>query len=249
MNLNDFVKAHAATQYLGASASTQATGGLGLVAQAGLKKADQRIQAQVDKTTAQLSTFGKLQSAVSGTQTAARGLGILGSTSTAAAQKSAASDFTSAFNAALASAKTAAAQPGDTATGQSANRTSTNLLRAVGADSATVDALKKVGFSLNAGGSLALDTKQLDAAQKADPAGVRATLNTLGQQVFNAATQELAGNGNVGLSLSTLSQRSGILKSQQATLSALGQGASPTQSNTGFGSWANWGVSAYQQSR
>jgi NADH dehydrogenase/NADH:ubiquinone oxidoreductase subunit G len=248
MNINDFVKTYAATQYLGGSASAQATGGLSLVAQAGLKKANQRIQAQVDKTTAQLSTFGKLQSAVSGTQIAARGLGILGSTSTAAAQKSAASDFTSAFNTALASAKTAAAQPGEPAAAQSANRTSNNLLRAVDADSATVEALKKVGFSLNAGGSLVLDTKQLDAAQKADPAAVRATLNTLGQQVFNAANQELASNGNVGLSLTTLNQRSGTLKSQQATLNALGQGASPTQSSTGFGSWANWGVSAYQQS-
>lgn len=248
MNINDFVKAHAATQYLGASASAQATSGLSLVAQAGLKKAEQRIQAQVDKTTAQLSTFGKLQSAVSDTQIAARGLGVLGSSSTAAAQKSAASDFTSAFNAALASAKTNATQPGDAAAAQSASRTSNNLLRAVGADSATVDALKKVGFSLNTGGSLVLDTKQLDAAQKADPAGARATLNTLGQQVFKAASQELAGSGNVGLSLSTLNQRSGILKSQQATLSALGQGASPTQSNTGFGNWTNWGVSTYQQS-
>lgn len=248
MNLNDFVKAHSATQYLGASASTQATGGLGLVAQAGLKKADQRIQAQVDKTTAQLSTFGKLQSAVSGTQIASRGLGVLGNTSTAATQKSAASDFTSAFNAALASAKTSAAQPGDTTAAQSASRTGNNLLRALGTEPATVDALKKVGFSLSASGSLVLDSKQLDAAQKADPAGVRATLNALGQQVFKAASQELAGSGNVGLSLSTLNQRSGILKSQQATLSALGQGTSPAQSNTGFGSWTNWGVSAYQQS-
>ncbi|APW44456.1 flagellar filament capping protein FliD [Rhodoferax saidenbachensis] len=247
MNLNDFVKAHSATQYLGASASTQATGGLSLAAQAGLKKADQRIQAQVDKTTAQLSSFGKLQSAVSGTQLAARGLGILGNTSTATAQKSAASDFTSAFNAALASAKTTATQPGDTAAVQSASRTGKNLLSALGADTATVDALKKVGFSLNASGSLVLDSTKLDAAQKADPAAVRATLNKLGKQVFNAATQELASNGNVGLSLSTLNQRSGILKSQQATLSALGQDNSPTPSNTGFGSWTNWGVSAYQQ--
>jgi hypothetical protein len=248
MNINDFVKAHSATQYLGAGASTQAANGLGGAAQAGLKKADQRIQAQVDKTTAQLSSFGKLQSAVSGTQIAARGLGILGSTSTATAQKTAASDFTRAFNAALASAKTTAAQPGDTATAQSASRTSNNLLRAVSTDPATVDALKKVGFSLNANGSLVLDSKQLDAAQKADPAAVRATLNKLGQRVFNAATQELSGNGNVGLSLSTLNQRSGILKSQQATLSALGQGASPAPTNTGFGNWTNWGVSAYQQS-
>lgn len=248
MNINDFVKTHSAAQYLGTSASTQATGSLNQVAQAGLKKAGQRIQAQVDTTTAQLSAFGKLQSAVSGIQTAARGLGILGSASTAAAQKSAASDFTLAFNTALASAKTGVAQPGDTAAAQSASRTGNNLLRAVGADSATVEALKKVGFSLNTGGSLVLDTKQLDAAQKSDPAAVRATLSALGQQVFNAATQELAGNGNVGLSLSTLNQRSSILKSQQNTLSTLGQSASPTPSSTGFGSWTNWGVSAYRQS-
>ncbi len=247
MNINDFVTSQSASQYLGTGASTQAAGGLSAAAQAGLKKADQRIQAQVDTTSAQLSSFGKLQSAVSSAQIAAHALGSLGSTSTAVAQKSAASNFTSAFNAALGAAKTTAALPGDTASAQSASRTSRDLLRVVHTDTATVDSLKKIGLSVNTGGNLVLDGKQFDAAQKADPAGVRATLNKLGQQVFNATAQELASNGNVGLTLSSLNQRSGILKSQQSTLNTLAQTAAPAQSSTGFSPW-NWGIAAYQNS-
>lgn len=230
MNIGDFVKSNWANQYLASGAGTQATTGLSASAQAGLKKADQRIQAQVDTTTAQLSSFGKLKSSVSDAQIAARALGNLASTTSPVAQKSAASQFVSAFNGVVNTAKATAAVPGESSASLSASRTSKDLVRSVSADAAAVDALKKVGLSVNSDGTLALDAKKFDAAQKADPNGVRATLVKVGQRSYTTATKELGAEGNVGLSLSALNQRSGILKSQQATLASLGQSPSTAQS-------------------
>ncbi len=65
MKINDFVVANSARTYLGLSAKTQATGSVTATGQSGLEKADKRIQAQVDVTSAQLSSFGKLKSSVS----------------------------------------------------------------------------------------------------------------------------------------------------------------------------------------
>ena len=67
MNINDFVKANAVALYLGTNASQQTgnAGKTGLAAQPGFQKAEKRIQAQVDVATAQLSSFGKLKSALS----------------------------------------------------------------------------------------------------------------------------------------------------------------------------------------
>jgi flagellar capping protein FliD len=245
MNINDFITANAAARYTGTQSSTQSAGSVNAATSAGLVKAEKRIQAQVDTTSAQLSSFGKLKSSVSGAQLAARSLGALSSTTTSAAEKTAATSFVTAFNSAITTAKTTAAVPGETAAALSANRASKDLLHTVSADSATLESLKKIGFNLGSDGTLALDAKKFDAAQKADATGVRATLVKIGQLVDNTASKELATNGNVGLSLSTLNQRSSILKSQQSTLSSLSQPTSATQSsinNSAFG----FGVAAYQ---
>jgi hypothetical protein len=248
MNINDFVSTGAAAKYLASNSNSQSTTGVNAAAPAGLLKAEKRIQAQVDTTSTQLSSFGKLKSSVSSAQIAARALGSLTSTASSAAEKTAANAFVSAFNSATNTAKTAAAVPGETAaTSNSATRVSKDLLRTVGADAATIDALKKVGFSVNTDGNLVLDAKKFDAAQKADPTGVRATLTKLGQQVDKTATKELATDGNVGNSLSSLNQRATVLKSQQSALMSLGQTTSSTQSSSSTGAFS-FGLSAYQSS-
>ncbi len=248
MNINDIVNLNAASKYLGTNTSAQSTNSVNGAVSTGLEKAEKRIQAQVDTTSTQLSSFGKLKSSVSGAQIAGRALGGLTSTGTSAAEKTAATQFVSAFNSAVNTAKTTAAVAGETtAASNSATRVGKDLLRAVGSDAATIGALKKIGFSLNADGNLVLDAKKLDAAQKADPAAVRATLTQLGQQVDKTATKELAADGNVGTSLSSLNQRSAVLKGQQSALASVAQSTTASQSSSKTGAF-NYGLSAYQNS-
>ena len=249
MNINDFINTNAASKYLGSKTSTQSASSLKSTAPAGLEKAEKRIQTQVDTTSTQLSSFGKLKSSVSGAQIAARTLGSLTSTTSSAAEKTAATNFVSAFNSAIQTAKATAAVPGETsAASNSAARVSKDLLRTVGADAATMDALKKVGFSVNTDGNLVLDAKKFDAAQKANPTGVRATLTKLGQQVDKTATKELAADGNVGTSLTSLNQRATLLKNQQSALTALGQTRTTASQNSSITGAFNFGLSAYKSS-
>lgn len=248
MNINDIVNANTASKYLGTNASAQSASSVNGATSAGLQKAEKRIQAQVDTTSTQLSSFGKLKSAVSDAQIAARALGSLSSTASSTAEKTAATQFVSAFNSAIKTAQSTAAVAGETsAASNSAGRVGKDLLHAVGSDAATISALKKIGFNLNADGNLVLDAKKFEAAQKADPAAVRATLTKLGQQVDKTATKELAADGNVGTSLSSLSQRSAVLKGQQSALASVAQTTTSTQNSSNTGAF-NFGLSAYQNS-
>jgi len=253
MNISDILNASAANKLVNTSPKTaaQATDSLSPVEQA-LKKTSTRIQAEVDATTTQLSSFGQLKSTISNTQLAAGALGKLESTASSASVKTAASNFVSAFNTTLGSAKTTATVPGSsTAATQSASRTGRDLSRAVTTDVRTFDALKKLGFSMGSDGRLALDSKKFEAAQKADPAGTQATLSKIGKQVETAAVKELASDGGVNGSMSSLKARSSLLKTQQTSLADLAKitaAATSTANNTTSAS--NWsqgfGISAYQ---
>jgi len=193
--------------------ATQASSGTNAVAQA-MKKADARLQSQVDTTGTQLSSLGKLKSAVADMQASAHALGGLTAASPAADVKAAASSFTAAFNTSLGSAKAAASAMGTRQVGG-------ELARSVSANSANLDALKKIGFKQLADGSLSLDAGKLDAALKADPAGVQAALGKLGQAADAVATKELATGGHVAAPLASLTQRAGALKTQQNALLAM----------------------------
>jgi hypothetical protein len=253
MNISDTLNATAANNLASAKAKTsaQATAGLSPVQQS-LQKTTTKIQTEVDATSAQLSSFGQLKSAVSNTQLAARALGNLSSSASSADVKTAATQFVSSFNAAIGSAKTAAAVPGAATSADSANRASRDLSRSVMADVRTFDALKKLGFSLRSDGTLALDAKKLEAAQKADPVGVQATLSKIGQQVDKTAAKELASDGPVSGSMAALNARASLLKAQQNSLATLAKNAaaasaSTSSSTTNSSSWSRgFGVSAYQ---
>jgi hypothetical protein len=227
--------------------STQAASSASPVSQA-MKKVDARIQSQLDTTSAQLSAFGKLKSSVSDAQLSAHALSGLSANTSAADIKTAAARFVASFNTALAAAKTTAAVPGAaTAPSVGAGRFSRELGRTFSADTATMDALKKIGFKQLADGSLTLDTAKLDAAQKADPAGVIASLAKLGQGVDKATTHELATGGGVSDAMASLNQRTAALKTQQKAMLTLVQNLATTQNTSSFG-YGNYGLSAYKSS-
>jgi hypothetical protein len=245
MNINDIVQANSANKYLGLNSNAQASGSVSGAGQAGLQKAEKRIQTQVDVTTAQLSSFGKLKSSVSGAQLAAHTLGNLTATSATAAIKTAADSFVNAFNTAVTTAKTTAAVPGETAASQSASRVAKNLSRTVSENTATIDSLKKIGFNLQSDGTLTLDAKKFADAQKADSVNLKATLSKIGQQVDKTATQELATSSNLSSSVSSLNQRATVLKSQQSTLASLHQTPTSTPNNNNA-MYGGFGLASYQ---
>jgi len=244
MNISDFVRANAARGFLTSSAKTQTPGNLSAVSK-GLEKADTRIQAQVDTTTAGLSAFGKLKSSISDAQIRARTLASLPATAKGTEVKAAASNFVNAFNSAISTANSTAGVAYDPLSNHSATKAGKNLMGAVGPDAATIASLKAVGLSLGLDGKLVLDSTKFDAAQQANPSGLRDTLSKIGQQADKAASAELTTNGGVGLSLTSLNQRFSVLKSQQSAIASLQQSASTGQSNTGSG-FFGYGLSGYQ---
>ena len=211
-----------------------------------MQKVEARIQAQLDSTSAQLSSFGKLKSSVSSAQLAAQALGKLSTTSTSADVLTAANKFITSFNAALGIAKSTATQAGSsTAEAGSASRISADLARVATANPAAMDALRHIGFKRAVDGTLTLDATKFAAAQKADPAGVQSALAKIGHLVDATATKELATDGNVSDAMDTLNQRNALLKKQQSTMLSLVQTlSSNTQSNTSNG-YTGYGLSAY----
>ena len=227
--------------------SSQATTSASPVSQA-MQKAEARIQAQIDSTSAQLSSFGKLKSAVSDAQLAAKALGGLTAASSTADVKAAANSFLTKFNAAIKTAKTTATVPGGSAAEASgAARVTTELSRAISSTPANLDALRKIGFKQLSDGTLTLDASKFDAAQKADPTAVQSALAKIGQLVDSTTTKELATGGKVSDSMASLGQRASALKSQQTAIQTMVQKLSSTTSttsttNTGY---VGYGLSAY----
>lgn len=213
-------------------------------------KAGNRIQSQLDTTTTQLSTYGKIISAVSDAQLAANNVGKLSANSSATDVKTALDKLVSTFNTAVTTGKNTA----NTAETGNAKRLSNAIGRAVTSNPAVLDELKKIGFKQLSDGTLTVDSTKFDAAQKADPEAVNATLKKLSGLVDKVATKELAAGSAVAGSIEALSQRATLLKNQKNAMSTLmdqlatqsSKAASTNASSTGFG-W--YGVAAYQSNR
>jgi hypothetical protein len=222
---------------------------------AALKRADARVQSQRDATGAQLSSLGKLKSAVSDVQLAARAVGGLTASTSAADVKTAVSRFASAFNASLASAKATSADmaAGDASTTTAAigaRRVGTEMGRSLAVAGAS-DALRKAGFKQAADGTLTVDAAKLDAAFKTDPAGLQAALAKLGQATDTVATKELASNGRIATPMAALKQRASTLKGQHDAMITMAQNLSASTSassaqSTPSASYVNYGIAAYQ---
>jgi len=92
---------------------------------------------------------------------------------------------------------------------------------------------------------LSIDATKFDAAQKKNPTAVLAALTKWGQTVDKAATSELATNGNVSGSVSSLTQRATALQSQQSAMLKLQQSIAAAQNNSS-GSYSGYGLAAYK---
>jgi hypothetical protein len=220
MNINSLLGSSTSSLFGRATTSSQATSAIGAIPQS-LQKADERIQSNVDATTAQLSSFGLLKSAISGSQVVAHALANLSSTATAGDLTKAAGNFFNAFNATLTAAKNTSSASGTMAATQSASRVIRETKSALTTNAAAQAAMKKLGLSIQSDGSLIQDAKKFAAALSSDPVGVRAALVTLGKQVDGVATKELATDGAMSSAVSSLTQRSTTLAAQQKALKAL----------------------------
>jgi hypothetical protein len=217
-----------------------------------LTKADQRLQLDANATTAQLSKFGLLKSALSTGQTAAQALSKLSASATPSDVTTALGTFFKTVNASVGAANTAAGAAGSSAA--SARRVVSDLKAALRSDPATTDALKKLGLTVQSDGSLLQDAKKFATALASDPAGVRAALATVGKKVDAVSSKELASSGSVGAALSSLNQHSSVLAAQQKALQSLSLAltASSTATSTPSSmanSLLNSGLAAYQSNQ
>lgn len=225
--------------------STQSTTAASPASKA-MDKATARIQAQLDTTTAQLSSFGKLKSAVSNLQLDAKGLAATTPQSSVADVRAAASNFAASFSAAVITANsTANLSTASALESSNARRVTRDLGNALSGNTAVFDAAKKLGFKLESDGTLTVDAKKFDTAQKADPAAVQATLAKLAQAVEKSASNELAAGGVVNGSIASLNQRSNTLKTQQSAMLAAVKQLSTGQSTSNSNGYVGYGLSAY----
>lgn len=178
-------------------------------------RAAQRIQAQRDTTTAQLSAFGRLQGAVSETQATAKALTDIKPTDAAAGIRKAAGNFVKAYNTANGVAQEIAAAKSAPADNAQARIAGNQLTRAATGDTATNAALRDIGITREANGRLQLDQAKFDAALQSNPDAVREALGRVGQRVEQASTQQLSARGNVGSQMNTLTARARELETRQ----------------------------------
>jgi hypothetical protein len=197
-----------------------------------LAKAGQRIQTDVDSTTAQLSKFGLLKSALAGAQGAAKAVAGLTASSSASDTTLALGTFFNSYNGSVSAANAAGAASASGSASGHAKRVVQDLkaaLREPGTDAA----LKKLGLSVQSDGMLVQDAKKFANALSTDPAGVRAAMATVGKKVDAVNSRELASDGSVGTALAGLSQHSTVLTAQQKAMKTLQQAMAAYQSNTG----------------
>lgn len=257
MNITSLLGASSSNLLGGSTTASQATSATSSVAPF-LAQAEKRIQTDVDSTTAQLSKFGLLKSALADGQLASHALATLSSTAAPAAVTAAMGTFFNTFNAATSAANAAVSATGSIVASTSAKRVVSDLKATLRSSPATEDVMKKLGLTVQANGTLAQDPKKFAASLASDPSGTVAALAAIGKKVDAVATKELATNGSVGLTLATLNQHSTTLTAQQSALKSLeqamtaaraaattGSSASTTSAAGFFGS----GLAAYQSNQ
>ncbi|MBH1986417.1 MAG: flagellar filament capping protein FliD [Burkholderiales bacterium] len=222
-----------------AQADAQATQRLGALP-AGLRKADARLQSQLDRASASISSIGQFKASLVDTQASARALTSWTPTPSSGEAKKALLAFVSDFNTLLASAKSVTAEAGEAA------QVSRGMGRAMTADFSKVNNLRQMGFTKAADGSLKLDAAKFEAAFKASPTDVQATLSKLGQLVDKTATKELASEGRIAYSLAALKRKGAELTQQQNALLRAAQQGVNAAAQTVSSSQMSRGLAAYQ---
>ena len=185
-------------------------------------KAGQRLQSNADATTAQLSKFGLLKSALSDGQASAKALSALGNSASASEVTKALGHFFNTFNGVVTAANTAATSGASAPSSCNAKHVVQDLKAAL-RDPAIEATLKQLGLSAQSDGTLVQDAKKFASALAANPAGVRSALAVLGKKVDAAASRELASNGTVDTALASLNQHSAALSAQQKAVKSMQQ--------------------------
>lgn len=222
MNISSLLSGTSASLLGSGTAASQASAAVGS-ASPFLAQAEQRIQADADVTSAQISKFGLVKSALSDGQVAAKAMEALSSTSTPADVTTALGNFFKTFNASVSSATAAATATGTGSESQRGSRLVHDLKSALSADPAMTDGMHKLGLTIQSDGSLVQDAKKFAAALAADPGGTLAAMAKIGSKVDSVTANELATGGAVGAALATLNAQSTSLKAQQTALRALDQ--------------------------
>ena len=180
-----------------------------------LQKPVAALEQQIQKTQVKISAFGQVKSAFVDVQSAGKALADPKKTATLDDIKQVLQGFVAAFNntnKVLAGATNGNGQGiGALASDNNARLAGNDLRRITTAGNNTAD-LRKIGVSVNQGGSLTLDITKLASAFQANPQSVTGTLAGIGRQAESTATRQLASTGNA---IGTLDTRARDLTAQQ----------------------------------
>lgn len=207
-----------------------------------LAQAEKRIQANVDATTAQISKFGLLQSALSGAQVAAKAMASLSGTTSPTDATAALGHFFNAFNASVGAANAASTATAAGSESERGKRLVQVLRSALSSDPAIADDMRKLGLKVQSDGTLLQDPKKFAAALAADPSGTLAAMAKVGSKADSVAGIGLSANGDIGSALAKLKAQGTSLTAQQNALKALDKAMAAVSTSSPWGT----GISAYQ---
>ena len=223
-----------------------------------LVQAESRIQTEADVTTAQISKFGLLKSALSEGQFAAKAISTLSISTSPADVTNAFGNFYNTFNASISAGNAASTATGSSSESERAKRLLQDLKSALSSDPAISDNMKKLGLTIKPDGSLLQDAKKFAASLAGDPSGTLAAMAKVGSKVDAVTNNELSSTGAVGAAISTLNAKSTTLTAEQSALKALDQAMAAisavdpftatdnSSQNTPYSSLLGSGLAAYQ---
>jgi len=197
-----------------------------------LTEASTRLQADYSSTTAQLSSFGLLKSALATSQSSAQALINLPSSASASDVTTAMANFFNGYNSAIKAAANSAAVPGTGSAAANAKRVSKDMQWALSTNSNAIGAMQTLGLTLQSDGTLKQDATQFANAEKTNPAGVQSAMAILGKAIANVTTKELGSTGFVGSTITSLTQHNTSLTAQQNALQSLEQTLGITDPNS-----------------
>lgn len=182
-----------------------------------LDAASQGIDQQRSSTQVSLSAFGQLRSSVDQLQQSSQALTSNESTNTPEEARAAAQTFIDAYNKARITANNVTNRDtGALADNGRALVAASQLSRAL--DSGSQEQLRQIGINRNQDGTLSLDQQRFQQALQNSPQQVSSSLATVGQQVQDATSQQLASSSQLSRGAATLSDRAQVLATQQARI-------------------------------
>lgn len=170
-----------------------------------------RVEQQRQSTNVQISTLGAVKSGFSKLEDAGKALTSSAPTTSADIKKNLQA-LVAAYNDTRTSATAASGSGGESAV---------NTLRKTAASDSNRSDLRALGITQKQDGSLALDTKKLDAALQTDLSGAQATASRVGNQFKQTATSALAGSSSLNTALGKLNAKVDSIEARQAAEKSL----------------------------